>query len=130
MRKNDNNNVEKLQNKSIDELKGIAKLRRIKNRDKLKKEDLKLESSNAEREYMKHLNNNNTNDGNTDDTYDDTEDSKIREKISDIRMTLSRLGNIITNKHKKKIKKELYEIEKNKTFQIWKKKRFMVILLC
>ena len=72
MRKNDNNNVEKLQNKSIDELKGIAKLRRIKNRDKLKKEDLKLESSNAEREYMKHLNNNNTNDGNTDDTYDYT----------------------------------------------------------
>ena len=72
MRKNDNNNVEKLQNKSIDELKGIAKLRRIKNRDKLKKEDLKLESSNAEREYMKHLNNNNTNDDNTDDTYDDT----------------------------------------------------------
>ena len=27
--------------KSIDELKGIAKLRRIKNKDKLKKEDLK-----------------------------------------------------------------------------------------
>ena len=71
MRKNDNNNVEKLQNKSIDELKGIAKLRRIKNRDKLKKEDLKLESNNAEREYMKHLNNN-TNDDNIDDTYDDT----------------------------------------------------------
>ena len=50
--KNDNNNVEKLQNKSIDKLKGISKLRRIKNRDKLKKEDLKLESSNAERKYM------------------------------------------------------------------------------
>ena len=41
-KKTDNsvNNVEKLQNKSIDELKGIAKLRRIKNRDALKKEDL------------------------------------------------------------------------------------------
>ena len=40
MKKTDNgvNNGEKLQNKSIDELKGIAKLRRIKNRDKLKKE--------------------------------------------------------------------------------------------
>ena len=38
-KKNDNsvNNVEKLQNKSIDELKGIAKLGRIKNRDALKK---------------------------------------------------------------------------------------------
>ena len=37
---NGGNNVEKLQNKLIDELKGIVKLRRIKNRDKLKKEDL------------------------------------------------------------------------------------------
>ena len=32
------NSVERLQNKSIDELKGNAKLRRIKNRDKFKKE--------------------------------------------------------------------------------------------
>ena len=115
MKKTDNgvNNVEKLQNKSIDELKRIAKLRRIKNRDKLKKRDLiinllKSESSNAERDYMKHLNN--TNDNNT--TNDDTYDSKIRDKISDIRMILSRLGNTITNKDKKKIKKELYETEK------------------
>ena len=37
MKKADNNNIEKLQNKLIDELKGIAKLRRIKNSDKLKK---------------------------------------------------------------------------------------------
>ena len=53
---------------------------------------------------MKHFNNNNTNN----DTYDD----RIRGKISDIRMTLSRLGNIITNEDRKKITKELYEIEK------------------
>ena len=117
--KQTDNNVEKLQNKSIDDLKGIAKVRRIKNRDKLKKEDLiisllKSESSNAEREYMKHLNNNTNDDNNNtnDDTYDDTYDSKIRDKISDIRMILSRLGNILTKKDKKKIKKELYEIEK------------------
>ena len=38
-KKTDNgvNNVKKLQNKSIDELKEIARLRRIENRDKLKK---------------------------------------------------------------------------------------------
>ena len=65
---------------------------------------------------MKHLNNNtnddndNTNDDNN--TNDDTYDNKIREKISDIRMILSRLGNMVTKKDKKKIKKELYEIEK------------------
>ena len=48
---------------------------------------------------------------NTDDA-DDTYDDKIRGKISDIRMILSRLGNIVTNKDRKKITKELYEIEK------------------
>ena len=69
---------------------------------------------------MKHFNDNNTND----DTYD-----KLRGKISDIRMIFSRLGNIVTNKDRKKITKELYEIEKRKTFQIRKKKRFMIILL-
>ena len=54
---------------------------------------------------MKHFDNNNNTD---DDTYDD----KIRGKISDIRMILSRLGNTVTNNDRKKIKKELYEIEK------------------
>ena len=101
-------------------------MRRIKNRDALKKEDLiisllKSESSNVERNYMKHLNNNTSHDNTNDNTYDDDDDdddddnaydSKIRDKISDIRIILSRLGNILTNKDKKKIKKELYEIEK------------------
>ena len=106
---NELNQAKKLQGKSIDELREIARLRRIKNRDKLTKEGLiisllKSESSDAERNYMKHFNNN------TDD--DDTYDGKIRGKISDIRMILSRLGNIVTNKDRKKITKELYEIEK------------------
>ena len=101
--KNELNKAEKLQNKSIDELRGIARLRRIKNRDNLKKEDLiisllKSKSSPAERNYMKHFNNN------TDD--------KIRDKISDIRMMLSRSGNTATNNDRKKFIKELYEIEK------------------
>ena len=50
--------------------------------------------------------NNNTNDD------DDDDDDKIRNKISDIRTILSRLGNIVTKNDRKKIKKELYEIEK------------------
>ena len=52
----------------------------------------------------------------------------IRGKIRDINMIISRLGNIVTNKDRKKIKREIYEIEKRKTFQIRKKKRFMIIL--
>ena len=102
--KNELNKAKKLQNKSIDELKVIARLRRIKNIDKLTKEDLvltllKSESSALERNYMKQFNNN------TDDDDNDTYDGKIRGKISDINMILSRLGNTITNNDRKKIKK-------------------------
>ena len=98
----------------------------MKNIEKLTKEDLiisllKSESSNAKRNYMEHFNN-------TDDD-DNTYDGKIWGKISDTRMMLSRLGNTVTNNDRKKIKGELYEIQKRKTFQIRKKKRFMIILL-
>ena len=110
--KNGLNQVKKLQRKSIDELKEIARLRRTKNRKKLTKEELiiallKSESSAAERDFEKLFHNNNTDD---DDTYND----KIRDEISDIRMILSRLGNIVTSKDRKRIKKELYETEKKK----------------
>ena len=106
--KNELSQAKKLQRKSIDELKEIARLRRIKNSEKLTKEDLiisllKSQSTAAERNYMKHFNN----DAN-DDPYD-----KIRDKISDINMILSRLGNIVTNTDRKEIKQELHE-KKNK----------------
>ena len=120
---------ETLKRKSIDELKEIAKLRGIKNRGKLKKEGLitsllKSESSNAERNYVKYFNNNtnvsnNTNvnnstnvNNNTND--DDTYDGKIIDKVSDIRVILSRLGDIVTKNDRKEIKNELYEIENKK----------------
>ena len=44
-------------------------------------------------------------------TSDDTYDNKIK-GILDIRIILSRLGNIVTKNDRKKIKKELHEIEK------------------
>ena len=56
-----------------------------------------------ERNCMKYFNN-----STSDDTYDD----EIKSKINDIRLILSRLGNIVTKKYRKEIKKELYEIEK------------------
>ena len=102
--KNELNKAEKLQNKSIDELRGIARLRRIKNYDNLTKEDLiisflKSESNPLERNYMKYFNNS-------------TSDDKIKYKINDIRMILSRLGNMVTRNDRKEIKKKLYQIEK------------------
>ena len=45
-------------------------------------------------------------------TSDDTYDDEIKSKINDIRLILSRLGNIVTEKYRKEIKKELNEIEK------------------
>ena len=84
-------------------------MRKIKNREKLTKEGLiisilKSESSPLENNFMKHFSNNNT-DG---DTYDD----KKTVKISDVRIILSRWGHILTKNDRKKITKELYEIEK------------------
>ena len=45
-------------------------------------------------------------------TNDDTYNDKIKDKINDIRMILSRLGKILIKNDRKKIKKQLYEIEK------------------
>ena len=59
-------------------------------------------------------NNNNVNNNTNDDDDDDTYDGEIRDKISDIRAILSRLGNIVTKNDRDKIIKELYEIEKKK----------------
>ena len=94
--------------KSIDELRGIAGLRGFKKLGNLTKEDLifrllKSEINPIEPSYMKYFNN-----IISDDTYDD----KIKSKINYIRIILSRLGNIVTKNERKKIKKELYEIEK------------------
>ena len=66
---------------------------------------------------MKHFDNNNNTDDN--DTYDD----KTRGKISDIRIILSRLGNIVDINDRKKIKRELYEIEKKKNLSNRKKEK-------
>ena len=112
---NEVNSVEKLQRKSIDELKKIARLRRTKNRDKSTKEGLtisflKSESSNAERNYMKHFISN-TNDGNNTNDDNNNDDDTYDGKINDIRMILNRSGNMLTSNDRKKIKKELYEIE-------------------
>ena len=92
----------------MDELKGIARLRRIKNIGKLAKEDLNIAhlksvSSTAEHSFEK-LFNDNTNDN----------DYRIRSKIRDIKIIFNRLGNIVTNKDRQKITKELHEMEKKK----------------
>ena len=92
--KNELSQAEKLQ-KNQDDLREIARLWGIKNRKINKKLIISLlqsEGSTLE---------NNFNNNSTDD--DDTYDSKIRGNISDIRMMFSRLGDITTNKDRKKL---------------------------
>ena len=109
--KNESSKADKLQNKSIDELRGIARSRRIENYDNLTKEDLiisilKSESNPEERNYMEYVNNS---------THDYTYDDKIKGEINDIRIILSRLGNRVSKDERKRIKKELYETEKKQS---------------
>ena len=81
MSKNELNKAEKLQEKSIDQLKAIARFRRIKNIEKLTKEDLILTPLKSESSALE--NNFNYN-NNINDDDDDTCDDKIRGKINDI----------------------------------------------
>ena len=65
--------MKRCKKKSIDELIAIARLRRIRNIEKLTNKYLvltllKSEISALERNYMKHFNNNNNNTNNIDDT--------------------------------------------------------------
>ena len=102
-------------------------MRRIKNMGKLKKGVItsipKSEISNAEHSYIKHFNTNVDNNTTDVDTNDDTYDAKIRNKISDIRVILSRLGDIVTKNDRKKIKNELYEIENKKNLTVEEKEK-------
>ena len=86
---------------------------------------LKSEISNAERSYMKHFNTNVDNITTNVDNDDDTYDAKIRVKIGDIRMILTRLGDIVNKDDRVKIKKELYEVENKKNLLDGKKKRLL-----
>ena len=122
---NELNQIEKLQRKSIAELKEIARLKRIKNIEKLTKEDLiiallKSKNSTAEHNFQNIFNNNDANAN--DATYDD----RIRAKIRD---NNNRLGNVVTNKDRKKIQKSFMKQKKIKTFEIGQKKRLIIILL-
>ena len=103
-----------------------------------KKTDKSVNKSVDERKFMEHHNNNTNVDINSNIIVDndsniivddDSYDSKISDKLSTIRIMFSKLGNIITNKDKKKIKKELYELENKNNLSNKEKKRFMIILL-
>ena len=55
--------------------------------------------------------------------YGDNYDGKIRDKIGDIRVMLSRLGDIVIKDDRVRIKKELYEIENKKNLSNMEKEK-------
>ena len=73
---------------------------------------------------MKQFNNNTD-----DDDDDDDDDDKIRDKISDIRMILGRLGNTVANNYIKKVRRMLYEIEKKESLSDQEKEKIYDDLL-
>ena len=99
---NDLCKVTKLQKMSLDDLKKIAILRKIKNYDKLSREDLVYTLLRSKRDLESNFEKYITNDIN----------DETKGKINNIRITLSRLGNIVIQNERKKTKKGLYEIEK------------------
>ena len=95
---NEFNQIAFMSGLSRDGLEQIAKLRRIKNYEDMKKEDLiisHLKSKGSSAEVFNDNNNNNL--------YDS--------EISDIRRILNRLRDILAKKDRKEIKDKLYKIE-------------------
>ena len=87
-------------------------MKRINKIETLEREKLITAILKSEINAEEHSNNN---------TDNDTYDGKIRGKICDIKMILGRLGDIVINKNRRKITKELYEIEKKQNLSDGKK---------
>ena len=91
---NEFNEIAEMRGLSRDELEQITKIRRIKNYEDMKKEDLIISLLKSKQSIAELFNNN---------LYDN--------EISDIRRILSRLRDILPKKDRKEIKDKLYEIE-------------------
>ena len=93
---NESNQIMEMRGLSRDELKQIAKIRRIKNYEDMKKEDLIISLLKSKESIAELFNDNNN-------LYND--------EISDIRRILNRLRDILLKKDRKEIKDKLYKIE-------------------
>ena len=101
--KSDLRKAKTLYNKSLSDLQRLVRLRRIKNYDDMTKKDLiytllRSEKNNLEDSYMKYIN--------------ITTDNELKDKINQIRISATKLGNALSKKEKKIIREELYKIER------------------
>ena len=107
---NEFNQIALIRGSSRDELGQIAKIRRIKNYEDMKKENLIISFLKSKESIAELFNYNNN-------LYDD--------EISDIRRILNRLRDILPKKDKKEIKDKLYKIEIRGILQKKNKKKMM-----
>ena len=92
--KNEFNQIEKVRGLSRDQLEQIAKIRRVKNYEDKKKEDLIISLLKSKESIAELFHDNNN-------LYND--------EISDIRRILNRLRDILSKKDRKEIKDKLYK---------------------
>ena len=104
---NELDRVRKLNELSHKTLKELGELQQVRNYDKLSKEDLiysLLRSENPNEDKYITL---------VTSTFDTSMlDEEIKEEINNIKQTVSRFGNLLTNKERTKITKELHNILK------------------
>ena len=102
---NEFNQFLEIHGQSPDEVERIAKIKRIKNYEEMKKKELIISLIKSKQSIAEIFNNNNNNnqDNNNNNLYDN--------KTNDIRRILSRLKDILSKTNRKKIKDKLYKIE-------------------
>ena len=101
---NEFNQIAEMGGLSRDELEKIAKIRRIKYYEDMKKEDLIISLLKSKESIAELFNNNNNNNNNSNNNiYDD--------EISETKKILNRLRDILPKKDRKEIKDKLYKIE-------------------
>ena len=106
---NEFNQVLEIRDQSPDEVERIAKIKRIKNYEEIKKEkELIISLLKSKQSIAEMFNNNNNNNNNNDN---DNNNNLYDNKTNDIRRILSRLKDILSKINRKKIKDKLYKIE-------------------
>ena len=104
---NEFNQFLEIRGQSPDEVERIAKIKRIKNYEEMKKKELIISLIKSKQSIAEIFNNNNNNNNNKDNNNNNLYDNKT----NDIRRILSRLKDILSKTNRKKIKDKLYKIE-------------------
>ena len=109
---NEFNQVLEIRGQSPDEVERIAKIKRIKNYEEIKKKELIISLLKSKQSIAEMFNNNNNNNNDNDNNNNNNNNNNLYDnKTNDIRRILSRLKDILSKINRKKIKDKLYKIK-------------------